>query len=184
VSTNILWWLYRTPTDTLEVLYDEAISDMIMYMEEATDRLLLSDADTKLAPAELGWRGNLLALYTYASLACVEMRVNRCDDLGKFWVFANQGKKIAEEGTLFEQPPWYEDEDLIKSHWSTGVRTKAIIPDYAIPYQGVDEYWPMLWPVADPAGGYKLMVNKRDRTAMACDDLWLPDDVIKRVANI
>lgn len=41
----------------------------------------------------------------------------------------------------------------------------------------------MLWPVAT-TGGYHLMVSKKDREAMARDDLWLPDDVRARVVNL
>jgi hypothetical protein len=33
-------------------------------------------------------------------------------------------------------------------------------------------------------GGYELRVNKSDKAAMEVDDLWLPDDIRRRVVNL
>lgn len=177
----MIWWLYTTPTDTLDVLYDERIESMIDDIDVACQRAVLGQ---EAKASERGWEGSLLALYTYGALACIELKHKRGIDPDMFHVFAIPGKQLVKDGAKFEMPPWYEDEDLIKSHWSAGLRTKSIISDIKPTYEDVDEYWPVLWPLPNDDGGYDLHVSKKQREEMARDDLWLPDDIRARVVNL
>lgn len=181
-TPRIIWWLDPRPTLTLDWLMDDELSDMVKVLDEAHRRM--SSGAEKLPAAEMGWRNRHLAICVYGSLACQEMRVNRYDDPGLFWKFANAGNELVRLGATFEMPEWYEDEDLIKSHWSTGRRCKAIVADVKVPWSEVDEYWPVLWPVPSDDGGYELRINKADKAAMEVDDLWLPDDIRRRVVNL
>ena len=139
----------------------------------------------KAAPAVVhGWFGRKLAMCVYASLACQEFRLNRYGGKTWFWQFANEGKELVRRGATFEMPPWFDDEDLMRSHWSAGLRHKAIVADLKVPWSEVDEYWPVLWPVIKEDGGYELRVNKSDKAALEIDDLWLPDNVRRRVVNL
>ncbi|QNR52003.1 hypothetical protein phiRKBJ001_61 [Streptomyces phage phiRKBJ001] len=181
-SPRVTWWLDPRPTLTLDWLMDDALSDMVKLLMEAHTRF--DSGAERLPAAEQGWSGSHLALCVYGSLACQEMRLNRFDDTGLFWTFANAGKELVRLGATFEMPAWHEDEDLMKSHWSAALRHKAIVADLKVPWKEVDEYWPILWPVPAEDGGYELRVNKADKTAMEVDDLWLPDDIVSRVVNL
>jgi hypothetical protein len=179
---RITWWLYPRPTLTLDCLMDDALSDMVKLLGEAHSRF--ESGSEKLPAAERGWQERHLALLVYGSLACQEMRLNRYDDPGKFWEFANAGRELVRRGHVFEMPAWFEDEHIMQSHWSVGIRTKSIVSDLKVPWNHVDEYWPVLWPVTNDSGGYELRVNKADKEAMEVDDLWLPDEVRNRVVNL
>lgn len=181
-SPRVTWWLDSRPTLTLDWLMDDALADMVKLLDEAHTRF--AAGAERLPAAEQGWTGSHLALCVYGSLACQEMRLNRFDDPKLFWMFANYGKELVRLGATFEMPAWHEDEDLMKSHWSTGLRHKAIVTDIKVPWTEVDEYWPTLWPVPAEDGGYELRVNKVDKAAMEVDDLWLPDDIRSRVVNL
>lgn len=181
-SPRVIWWLDSRPTLTLDWLMDDALSDMTKLIGAVHNRM--QDGEEKLPAAGMGWRGSHLALCVYGSLACQEMRINRFDDPGWFWIFANAGKDLVRLGATFEMPSWYEDEDIMRSHWSAGLRHKAIVADLKVPWKEVDEYWPILWPVPAEDGGYELRVNKTDKAAMEVDDLWLPDEIRRRVVNL
>lgn len=178
----MIWWLDARPTLTLEWLEDEPLGDLVKLLSTAHDRF--QSGAEKMPAAEQGWVGSHLALCVYGSLACQEMRLNRCNDTGLFWQFANAGKELVRLGATFEMPAWYEDEHIMQSHWSAGLRHKAIVADVEVPWPEVDEYWPTLWPVPAEDGGYELRVNKVDKAAMEVDDLWLPDDIRQRVVNL
>ena len=181
-SPRVIWWLDSRPTLTLEWLADEQLVSMVKVLEAAHRRM--EDGTEKFPAADAGWRGSHLALCVYGSLACQEMRLNRYDDSGPFWMFANAGKELVRLGATFEMPAWYEDEHIMQSHWSAGLRHKAIVADVEVPWPEVDEYWQTLWPVPAEDGGYELRVNKVDKAAMEVDDLWLPDDIRQRVVNL
>lgn len=178
---RIIWWLNERPTLTLDQLMDDAAEDMLVVFQQAHERF--SSGAQKLPAAEQGWRDSHLALCTYGALLSQELRLNRGNDPGTFWTFANYGKDMVRLGGAFSMPVWYQDEDIMRSHWSAGIRHKAIVPDVKCPWDEVDEYWPVLWPVLTETG-YELRVSKSDKEAMASDDLWLPDDISRRVANL
>lgn len=178
----MIWWLYTTPTDTLDVLFDESIEKLIDDLDVACQRV---GSNQSIPVAERGWQSSALALHVYGALACSICRHMRgWEDEDRFPLFATPGQQLAKQGTKFEMPPWYEDEDLIKSHWSAAIRNKAVIPSYKVPHEEVDEFWPVLWPVLTDDGGYELHVSKKQREAMERDDLWLPDNIISRVVNL
>lgn len=179
---RVIWWLDPRPTLTLEWLKEDALENLTKLLGAVHSRM--QDGEDKLPAAGQGWRGSHLAVCVYGSLACQEMRVNRFNDPGWFWMFANYGKELVRLGATFEMPAWHEDEDIIKSHWSTGLRHEAIVAEAEVPWPEVDEYWPTLWPVPAEDGGYELRVNKTDKAAMEVDDLWLPDDIRSRVVNM
>lgn len=178
---RIIWWLNERPTLTLASLMDDAAEDMLTLLLQAHERF--SDGAEKLPAAEQGWRESHLALCTYGALLSQELRLNRANDTGTFWTFANYGKDMIRVGGAFSMPVWYQDEDIMRSHWSAGTRHDSIISDLKCPYDEVDEFWPVLWPVLTESG-YELRVAKADKEAMTSDDLWLPDDVARRVANL
>src|SRR3546814_14849257 len=120
----------------------------------------------------------------YGALACQEFRVNRYGGKTWFWQFANVGRELVRRGATFEMPAWFEDEHLMQSHWSAGIRHKAIVADIKVPWKSVDEYWPVLWPVATEDGGYELRVNNSDSAAMEVADLSPPDEVSARVDHL
>ncbi|QKY78601.1 hypothetical protein SEA_DRYAD_63 [Streptomyces phage Dryad] len=182
-SPRVIWWLDPRPTLTLDWLMDDALEDMTKLLGSAHSRF--EGGAEKLPAAEQGWAGSHLALCVYGALACQELRLNRYNEQSKwFWSFANAGKELRRLGHEFQMPEWFEDEDVMKSHWSTGLRHKAVVADVKVPWSEVDEYWPTLWPVPAEGGGYELRVNKQDKAAMEVDDLWLPDDIRARVVNL
>jgi len=167
---------------TLDCLMDDALKDMVKLLGSAHSRF--DGGAEKLPAAEQGWKDRHLALLVYGALSCQELRLNRYDDVGWFWQFANAGRDLVRRGHVFDMPAWFEDEHIMQSHWSAGRRHKAIVADLKVPWPQVDEYWPILWPVPIEGGGYELRINKQDREAMKVDDLWLPDEVRHRVVNI
>jgi len=180
-APRITWWLYERPTLTLASLMDDATEDLLALLLQAHERF--STGAEKLPAAEQGWRENHLALCTYGALLSQELRLNRANDTGTFWTFARCGQDDIRLGGVFSMPVWYQDEDIMRSHWSAGTRHGLVISDLKCPYDEVDEFWPVLWPVLTETG-YELRVAKADKEAMASDDLWLPDDVARRVANL
>lgn len=180
---RIIWWLSPRPTMTLDCLMDDALEDLTKLLGSAHSRF--EGGAEKLPAAEQGWKGRHLALCVYGALACQEMRLNRYNDQSKwFWDFAGYGRELARLGHEFHMPVWFEDEHIMQSHWSAGIRTESIVADLKVPWSEVDEYWPVLWPVPDGSDGYELRVNKADKAAMEVDDLWLPDDIRRRVVNL
>lgn len=181
-NLRITWWLDPRPTLTMDWLMDDALVTLIKTCSNVVSYLAEPE---KAAPAVVhGWHGRRLAMCVYGALACQEHRVNRCMGKTWFWQFANEGQELARRGAVFEMPAWFEDEHLMQSHWSAGLREKAIVADIKVPWSQVDEYWPVLWPVATESGGYELRINKADKAALAIDDMWLPDEVRSRVANL
>lgn len=178
---RVIWWLDPRPTMTLDFLVDDALEDMVKLLGSAHSRF--DGGAEKLPAAEQGWKDRHLALLVYGALACQELRLNRYNDVGWFWQFANAGRELTRRGHVFEMPAWFEDEHIMQSHWSAGLRNKAIVADLKVPWSEVDEYWPILWPVPTE-NGYEIRVNKSDKAAMEVDDLWLPDDVRSRVVNL
>lgn len=174
---RVIWWFDTLPTQTIDLLSDKALASMLKVLGSA-NRRFISDAD-KLPAAEQGWLGSHVALCVYGSLGCQDMRLNRGHDTGRFWEFANTGRELVHRGATFLLPPWYEDEDVITSHRSVAQRNDAL--DDTI---DAEEFWPILWPVIIEDGGYELRVNKEDKAALYVDDLWLPDDVRRRVVNL
>lgn len=167
---------------TMDCLMDDHLEDLIKTCGNVASYLAEPE---KAAPAVVhGWFGRKLALCVYGALACQEFRLNRYGGNTWFWQFANEGRELVRRGAEFQMPAWSEDEHLMQSHWSAGIRNKAIVADLKVPWSQVDEYWPVLWPVASEKGGYELRVNKSDKEAMMVDDLWLPDDVRSRVVNL
>lgn len=181
-APRVTWWLDPRPTMTLDCLMDDALEDLVKLLGGIHSRM--DDGEERLPPAGQGWRGRHLAVCVYGALACQEMRLNRYNDPGWFWMFANAGRDLVRDNHVFEMPAWFEDEHVMQSHWSAGIRHKAIVADIKVPWREVDEYWPILWPVPAEDGGYELRVNKSDKTAMEVDDLWLPDDIRRRVVNL
>ena len=182
VNLRMTWWLDPRPTMTMDWLMDDHLEDLIKTCSNVVAYL---GEPEKAAPAVVhGWFGHKLAMCVYGALACQEYRLNRCMGDTWFWQFAHEGADLARLGATFSMPPWFEDEDLMKSHWSAGLRHKAVVADVKVPWAEVDEYWPVLWPVVTEDGGYELRVNKADKAAMGVDDLWLPDDIMTRVVNL
>lgn len=180
---RIVWWLDPRPTLTLEWLTDDALNRLIKTCSNVVQYLDSDDGKPLPAPVQ-GWVDRKLAMCVYGSLACHEYRVNRCGGKTWFWQFAGHGKELARRGATFEMPAWHDDVHIIQSHWSTGMRRKAIDPNVKVPWGHVDEYWPTLWPVPTSNGGYELRVNRDDKAALAIDDLWLPDEIRNRVVNL
>lgn len=181
-NLRVTWWLNPRPSLTMEWLTDDHLETLI---RTAGNVLSYLDEPEKAAPAVVhGWFARKLAVCVYGSLACQEYRVNRCMGNSHFWEFANRGRELVREGAAFQMPEWYQDEHLMQSHWSTGLREKALVADLKVPWRQVDEFWPTLWPVATEDGGYELRINKADKAALEIDDLWLPDDVRSRVVNL
>lgn len=180
---RITWWLHQRPSVTMDYLSDSHLETLIRTCGNIVAYL---DDPGKAAPAVVhGWFARKLAMCVYGSLACQELRVNRCAGKQPFWEFANRGRELVRLGAAFKMPAWYQDEHLMQSHWSAAIREKAIESDIKVPWSQVDEYWPVLWPVATSDGeGYELRVNKADKAALEIDDLWLPDEVRNRVVNL
>lgn len=180
---RITWWLNQRPSLTMGFLEDEALNALV---ETSGSILSYLDEPDKPAPAVAhGWHARKLAVCVYGSLACQELRVNRYASKNSFWEFANKGRDLVRLGAAFQMPAWYQDEHLMQSHWSAALREKAVEADIKVPWSQVDEFWPVLWPVATADGaGYELRINKADKAALGIDDLWLPDEVRSRVVNL
>lgn len=183
-NLRMTWWLDPRPTMTMDWLMDDHLEDLIKTCGNVVS--YLNDPNpTRPSPAVVkGWSRSHLAMCVYGALACQEHRLNRYGGNTWFWNFANVGKELVRNGATFEMPVWFEDEHIMQSHWSAGLRHKAVVADLKVPWTEVDEYWPVLWPVITENGGYELRVNKQDKAAMEVDDLWLPDDIRARVVNL
>lgn len=179
---KVTWWVSSLPSETLAVLSDAALLETIKTSLAAT-RVLRRGGD--LPAVGRMWENNVLALHVYGGLACMEASHRRGLDDDSFAKFGTPGKQMAADGVQFEMPPWYQDEDVQISHIA-GIQREGLWrnEEARIELDEEDEFWPMLWPVATEGGGYELMVNKKDREAMAVDDLWLPDEVRSRVVNL
>lgn len=180
--TKVTWWIEPLPSKSIEVLNDQALLDTLK-MTMQLNRLLVRGGD--LPAVGRMWEGNPVGLQVYGMLLCLEANHKRGLDADFFQEFAQPARKIIEEGGCFAMPPWHQDEDVHISHIAAIEREGLWRSDeHRIELDEEDEFWPVLWPVATESGGYELMVNKKDREAMAVDDLWLPDEVRARVVNL
>lgn len=180
--TKVTWWLDTLPSMWLDRLSDEALLETIK-TSLALCRVFRRGTDDIPVVGRM-WEANQLALHAYGCLVCVEVNHKRGLDNDSFADFGTPGKQMAQDGVRFALPPWHDDEDVHISHIAA-VHREGLwrSPAHAIELDEEDMFWPMLWPVA-VTGGYHLMVSKKDREAMAVDDLWLPDDVRDRVVNL
>jgi len=178
---KVTWWLDTMPSMWLERLSDEALLETIR-TSLALCRLIRRGGE--LPAVGRMWEGRVLALHAYGAMLCIEANHKRGLDADFFADFATPGKQLSREGARFALPAWHDDEDVHISHIAAVTRGgfwKS--SDLEVELDEDDRFWPVLWPVAT-ASGYQLMVNKKDREAMARDDLWLPDDVRARVVNL
>lgn len=179
---KVTWWLDTLPGMWLERISDEALLETIR-TSLALCRLFRRGGE--LPAVGRMWKNHVLALHAYGCLLSIEANHKRGLDEDSFADFGTPGRKLAEEGARFALPRWHDDEDVHISHIAAIEREGLWRSDeHRIELDEEDGFWPVLWPVATESGGYELMVNKKDREAMAVDDLWLPDEVRARVVNL
>lgn len=178
---KVTWWLDTLPSMWLDRISDEALLETIR-TSLAVARALRRGGE--LPAVGRMWQNHELALMAYGCVLSIEANHKRGLDADFFADFGTPGRKLAEEGRKFELPPWHDDEDVHISHIASMSRGGFWRSDaHRVELDEEDGFWPTLWPVAK-GSGYELMVSKKDREAMAVDDMWLPDDVRARVVNL
>lgn len=183
MSVKFTPWVEDTPTRTIARLSDQALIDTIN-LTRTVCKLLRGGGD-KLPPVAQMWQFHSMSLHVYGCLAAMELCNKRQNELDAFSEFNTPAREMYERGERFEMPPWFDDDDVQFSHISALTRLDLWRSDEdRIEADDVDEFWPVLWPIMTSHDDYQLMVNKKDREAMAIDDLWLPDEVRSRVVNL
>jgi hypothetical protein len=134
-------------------------------------------------PVRRMWTGYEVALGVYVACMGVELTrrgiIRGLDSL--------QLSKPIEElrrdyGQEFDLPPWFSDQDIMRSHRSNLIRRYPA--DYSKHWKGTPANLPYLWPVVDEEGGYKIMLSKRDKELIAEGERDLPATIKKKVSNL
>lgn len=183
---KLTWWLEKSPTRSLAALSDEALLATLSMTESLCVLIRKGDwcADDKLPAVGHMWKHNPLALHIYGMLASIEADRKRGFNVGSFAEFNYYARQMSQSQDVeFEMPPWWEDEDIMKSHASAAMREKAL-DDGVLVGHHVDEFWPVLWPMVYADRTYDLHISKKDKAALEIDDLALPDSVRSRVVNL
>jgi hypothetical protein len=182
MSGRVTWWFGPSPTESVRMLSDDALVEVLSFAERVAHTLENNASPT--APAVLMWRGRLHCLRVYGCLASIEAYNRRGLDLDMFWKFNGPLRGMLDEGSEFKMPVWQTDEDLWMSHMSSAERDGLLVEDHGIKFHNDDwHYIPMLWPIPDGRGGYDLHISKKDKEAVLVDDLFLPADMRSRVVN-
>lgn len=125
------------------------------------------------------WRGYEYALCVYGMETCRVWHTRGKDDM--FHRFARYGTMFNNQGFDFEHPPWYRDEDFMRSHRSNLYRKDPRYYRAFSPARGTPLNLPYLWPSVSEDGSYRLLVSAADRKRIAMAERALPDDLAARL---
>lgn len=176
---------------TARALDDRRLGKQRLEAMQTLDQITMGQGGYPNHPINRAWTGYEYGLAVYGMFMCLEWTSRGFADnmIFKFHDAVEEMRKEMEAGErlLFENPPWLDDKDILRSHRSNLVRKQregtVTGRDYARDFRGTPANMPYLWPFVDGTE-YEIRISKADIKRLKDGERQLPDDIAERVANL